>query len=82
MPTSINYLIAFGMGVIWQGVLAYNTRAVASGKSMVKAVVSQVALSLLWGLLIRTIMLSPEVIYVYAIGTGIGVVIGIRLSKN
>ena len=77
----MSYVIAFGVGVIWQLVLAYNTRSVAQGKNYYKIVGSQVALSLLWGLLIRTVMLAPDVIWTYAAGTGIGVVIGVKLSK-
>ena len=75
------YVIAFLVGIVWQLVLGFNTRVVAKGDRMYVIVASQIVLSLLWGLLIRTVMLSPEVIWFYAVGTGIGVFIGVKLSQ-
>ena len=75
------YIVAFLVGIVWQLVLGFNTRVVAKGDRMHIIIASQITLSLLWGLLIRTVMLSPEVIWFYAIGTGIGVFIGVKLTQ-
>ena len=74
------HIVAFFVGIVWQLVLGFNTRVVAKGDRMHIIIASQIVLSLLWGLLIRTVMLSPEVIWSYAIGTGIGVYIGVKIT--
>lgn len=78
----MNYVLAFIVGIVWELILGLNTRLVAQGSNRIWIFITTVVASILWGYLIKVVSLTPEVIPSYAIGCGLGVLVGIRISKR
>jgi uncharacterized protein YebE (UPF0316 family) len=78
----MRYLIAFMIGIIWELVLGFNTRMVAHGDNRYILFASTFTSSILWGYLIRFFVVSPNIVPIYALGTGFGVLIGVKISKK
>jgi len=75
------YVIAFFLGGLWLTMTGVQTKLFIKAKSEWFLLVWAGVTSLMWGYLVRHVVLSPEVIPVYAIGTAIGAIIARRIGK-
>lgn len=72
----------FLMGFLWMLMISIQTRLIASGKNIGFLLVWAFLISLIWGYLIKMIVLDANTILPYAIGTSFGVTTGVIISKR
>jgi hypothetical protein len=78
----IDYAIAFGLGLLWMFLVSVQTILLTKNNSDLILFGWVVITSVIWGYVVKTISITPDLITPYAIGTGIGMVSGRKLLKR
>jgi hypothetical protein len=77
----MSLVVAFVIGLIWELGIAVQTRLVVFGQNYLIIAFWTTLLSLLWGFMVGEVVKSKAFLVSYALGTGVGVVVGIIISK-
>jgi hypothetical protein len=80
------HLTAFGLGALWFTLTGIQTKLLVRTRSELLLMAWAFGTSIVWGYLVRTVILSPYVIVSYAAGTALGASLanhlGMRLQKH
>lgn len=74
-------IIAFGLGLLWMTLTGIQTKMLVKTKSEILLVAWAFGTSMIWGYLVRIVVLDKNMILPYAIGTAIGAFIAYRIGK-
>jgi hypothetical protein len=74
--------LAFGLGLLWMILIGIQTKLLVVKHSEGVLFIWVLATSLIWGYLVRIIVLDIEKILPYAIGTALGAIIARRISQR
>jgi hypothetical protein len=78
----MNHLVAFIIGIFWEFVLALQVRLISDGSNIGSLFITTIFASLFWAYMITGLTLKPSIIPFYAVGTGVGVVAAVYLTKR
>lgn len=73
--------IAFGLGCLWMTLTGIQTKLIVRAKSEALVPVWAFGTSLIWGYLVRVVVVDASVIVPYALGTAIGAWLARRLGR-
>lgn len=83
MELIFSWLGYFFLGLIWDLLIAINTRLLTEDKPKYLYIFcSSVVLTIVWGLIIQSINVDKYLIIPYGIACGFGSVLGVVLHKN
>jgi hypothetical protein len=78
----MQYVIPFGLGLLWMTLTGIQTKLLVRSKSDILLMIWALITSLIWGYLVRTVVISPTAIIPYAIGTAFGAFFARRIGKH
>lgn len=68
-------VIPFALGFVWMLMTGVQTKLIVKAPNLFALFAWAVAISLVWGYLIRVIAVSRDAVISYAVGTGLGIVL-------
>jgi hypothetical protein len=74
--------LAFGLGCLWMTLTGIQTKLLVRAKSEALVPVWALGTSLVWGYLVRVVVLDASVILPYAAGTALGVWLARRIGAR
>jgi uncharacterized membrane protein YfcA len=77
-----DFAVAFCLGCLWFSMTGVQTRLLVKTKSETFLMAWAFVTSVVWGYLIRVVVLSPAVVLPYALGTALGAWIARRISRR
>ncbi len=72
--------LAFGLGLLWMFLTGTQTKLLVKTRSELLLLAWAFVTSLVWGYLVRVVVLDASVIVPYAIGTAIGALLARRVG--
>lgn len=75
-------LLAFGLGCLWMTLTGIQTKLLVRARSEALVPVWAFGTSLVWGYLVRVVVLDASVIVPYAAGTAIGAWLARQIGKR
>lgn len=73
-------ILAFGLGMLWMTLIGVQTKLFVATKNEWLLLFWVFITSIIWGYLVRVIVLDESVIISYSIGTAVGAKLSLRLS--
>lgn len=78
----MNYAFPFFASMFWSGITSGEIVLLSNSKNYLAIGIAETVSSLVWGYLIRHMVLNPDAIPYYAVGAGIGSVAGVYLIRK
>ena len=72
----------FLLGLVWMMMTGIQTKLLIRARSEIILMAWAFVTSLIWGYLVRTVVISPGAIIPYAVGTAIGALLALRIGKR
>jgi hypothetical protein len=74
-------MVAFGLGLLWMALTGVQTKLLVKTSSEILLFAWAMGTSLIWGYLVRAVILDSRAIIPYAVGTAFGALLARRLGK-
>lgn len=75
-------LIPFGLGVLWMTMTGIQTKLLVKTRSELFLMAWALITSLVWGYLVRVVVISPGAIIPYAVGTALGALLARKIGAR